>query len=154
MNARVNALTDLAQPHTVFWTDKSKATVIMQFQERVEQVRAFFKKCRSSLAMVYQTMFPLNPQPETLLALMAKFRTPADVRLLVRNQLVAGAETAFGFVQARYPTLDLSLIANVNPMNLVQYYPLVRGPALIIIDKLESSTDAELLAQAGQEAEG
>ena len=104
--------------------------------------------------MVYQTMFPLNPQPETLLALMMKFKTPADVRLLVRNQLVAGAETAFSFVQARYPTLDLSLIANANPMNLAPYYPLVRGPASTIIDKLERSTEAALLAQAGQGAEG
>ena len=154
MNARVNALTDLSQPHTVIWTDKSKATVVVKFQERVEQVHTFFEKCRSSLIMVYKTMFPLNPQPETLLALMSKFRNPAEVRVLVHNQIVAGAETAFGFVQARYPTLDLSLIANANPTNLAQYYPLVRGPALIVIDKLENSTDAALLAQTGQESKG
>ena len=118
MNARVNALTDLSQPHEVFWSDKSKAAVLVRFQDHVEQVRAFFDKCRESLAMVYRTMFPLNPQPETLLALMSKFRNPAEVRLLVRNQLLAGAETAFGFVQARYPTLNLSLIANANPTNM------------------------------------
>ena len=70
MNARVNALTDLAQPHEVFWSDKSKAAVIVQFQDRVQQVRLFFERCRACLAMVYSTMFPLNPQPETLLALM------------------------------------------------------------------------------------
>ena len=151
MNARVNALTDLSQPHTVFWSDKSKAAVVVQFQDRVEQVRAFFEKCRTSLAMVYETMFPLNPQPETLFALMTKFRTPAEVRLLVRNQLIAGAETAFGFVQFRYPTLDLLLIANANPEDLAQYYPLVREPALIVINKLERSTEAALQARAEQE---
>ena len=45
---RVNALTDLAQPHDVFWTDKSKASVVVKFQDRVEQVHAFFEKCRAS----------------------------------------------------------------------------------------------------------
>ena len=102
--------------------------------------------------MVYSTMFLLNPQPETLLALMAKFKNPAEVRLLVRSQLIAGAETAFGFVQARYPTLNLLLIANENLDNLAQYYPLVREPALIVVDKLERSTKTTLSAQAEQEA--
>ena len=85
MNARVNALTDLSQPHEVFWSDKSKAAVLVQFQDCVEQVCVFFEKCRASLAMVYKMMFPLNPQPEMLLALMANFKNPAEVRLLVRN---------------------------------------------------------------------
>ena len=148
----MNALTDLSQPHTVFWSDKSTAAVVVQFQDRVEQVRSFFERCHASLAMVYGTMLPLNPQPETLLALMAKFRTPAEVRLLVRNQLIAEAETAFGFVQAWYPTLNLLLIANESPENLAQYYPLVREPALIVIDKLERSTEAALQARAEQVA--
>ena len=83
MNSQVTALTDLSQPHEVFWSDKSKAAMIVQFRDRVEQVHGFFEKCRASLAMVYRTMFPLNPQPETLPALLSKFKSPAKVRLLV-----------------------------------------------------------------------
>ena len=90
MNDQVAALTDLLQPHEVFWSDKSKAAVLVQFQDRVGQVSAFFDKCRASLAMVYMTMFPLNPQPESLPALLSKFKNPAKVRLLVRNQLLVG----------------------------------------------------------------
>ena len=101
--------------------------------------------------MVYQTMFPLNPQPESLLALMVKFKNPAEVRRLVRNQLTAGTTVAFGCVQAYYPTLDLRLIAAANPMNLLQYYPLVRGPAATVVDKLEKNTEVELLARIEQE---
>jgi hypothetical protein len=89
---KVNALTNLSQPHGVFWTDKSKADVVVKFQDRVEQVHGFFDKCRASLAMVWGTMFPLNPLPPMLLALMAKFKDSAKVRTLVRNQLLAGAE--------------------------------------------------------------
>jgi hypothetical protein len=106
---KVNALTNLSQPHGVFWTDKSKADVVVKFQDRVEQVHGFFDKCRASLAMVWGTMFPVNPLPPMLLALMAKFKDSAEVRTLVRNQLLAGAEVMFAFVQARYLTLDLEL---------------------------------------------
>ena len=92
-------------------------------------------------------MFPLNSQPESLLVLMAKFKNPAEVRRLVRNQLTAGAEVAFGSVQAYYLTLDLRLIAAANPTNLMQYYPLVKGPSWTGVDKLEVNTEAELLAR-------
>ena len=57
----------------------------MKFQERVEQVHAFFDRCRAVLTMVNQAMFPLNPQPPTLLALLNKFRDAAEIRVLVRN---------------------------------------------------------------------
>lgn len=158
---RVNVLTDISPPHTVFWSDQSKAAIVVKFQDRVEQVHAFFERCRASLAMVWKTMFPLNPQPPTLLALMNKFKDAAEVRILVRNQLVAGAETAFAFLQARYPTLNLMLIADGpplgedgNPMDLAPLYPLARGPAEVVIGKLEASTEAALLARAGHETRG
>ena len=85
MHDRVNALADLSQPHGVFWTDRSKAAAVVKFQDRVEQVHGFFERCRASLAMVWGTLFPLNPLPPTLLALMAKFKDAAEVRTLVRN---------------------------------------------------------------------
>ena len=81
VNSRVNALGALSEPHEVFWTDTAKAAIVVQFQDRVDQVQVFFEKCRDSLAMVYQTMFPLNPQPESLLALMAKFKNHVEVQI-------------------------------------------------------------------------
>jgi hypothetical protein len=103
--------------------------------------------------MVWQTMFPFDPVPSTLLALMAKFRNAARVRTLVRNQLLAGAELAFDFGQARYPTLDLELIAKVD-VELHQYYPVVRRPASIIIARLEAGTEVDLQVRANQGAGG
>ncbi|KAM0926342.1 hypothetical protein ACQ4PT_003453 [Festuca glaucescens] len=158
---RVNALTNLSQPHGMFWTDRSKAAVVVKFQDRVEQVHAFFERCRTSLAMVWGTLFPLNLMPSTLLALINKFKTAAEVRTLVRNQLTAGAEITFSFVQARYSTLDLMLIANGpplgdngEPVDLEHYYPFVRRPAMIVINKLEKSTKVALQARAEQGARG
>ncbi|KAM0842398.1 hypothetical protein ACQ4PT_058389 [Festuca glaucescens] len=153
VHEKVNALTDLSQPHSVFWTSRSKAAVVTKFQDRVEQVHGFFDKCHAGLAMIWKTIFPLDPAHSTLLALMAKFRNAASVRTLVRNQLLAGAEPAFAFVQARYPTLDLELIAKAD-VDLHQYYPVVRSPASIIIDRLEAGTEADLQARANQRAGG
>jgi hypothetical protein len=140
VHERVEALTDLSQPHDVFWTNKSKAAVVAKFQDRVQQVHRFFDKCRARLTTIWKTMFPFNPAPPMLLTLMSNFRNAARVRSLVQSQLLAGAETTFAFVSAQHPSLDLELIvkadANVHP-----YYHVIRYPASIIVDKLEVSSE-------------
>ena len=45
----------------------------------------------------------------------------------------------------------MDLIAQTNPSNLVDYYPLIEDPAVMILDKMEASTDAELRARVEQE---
>jgi hypothetical protein len=137
VHEKVDALADLSQPHGVFWTNKSKDAVVAKFQDRVQQV--FFDKCHAGLTMIWRTMFPLDPVPSTLLTLMAKFRNAATVRALVRSQLLAGAETTFAFVQAQHPSLHLELIAKFDA-DVRPYYPVVRYPASIIIDRLEVSS--------------
>jgi len=134
-----------------FWTDRSKASIVLQFHDRVTQIHNFFDACRRCLAMVNKTMFPLNPQPKTLLALMAKFANPGAVKELVRKQFIAGAQLARAVVQAAHPYLNMDLIAQTNPSNLVDYYPLIEDPAMMIVDKMEASTDAELRARVEQE---
>jgi hypothetical protein len=134
-------MTDLSQPHGVFWTSKSKAAIVTKFQDRVQQVHQFFDKCRTGMSMIWKTMFPLNPAPPTLLALMSNFRNAAWVQALVRSQLLAGAETALAFVLAQHPSLDLQLIAKADP-DVNPYFPVVRQPALIIVDRLEVSSEA------------
>ena len=137
VHARVEALSDLAQPHQVFWKDKSKTSVLVQFQDRVEQVHSFFWTCRDKLAMVYRTMFPLNPQPSSLPQLMDKFKDPAEVRMLVRNELIAGAEVALAFVHDADPTLDLSFVVTRNGVNPQRLVCFVTDAASIAIQRLE-----------------
>jgi hypothetical protein len=116
----------------------------------MQQVHRFFDKCQAGLKMIWKTMFPLNPTPPTLLALMSNFRNAARVRTLVRSQLLAGAEIAFAFVLAQHPSLDLELVAradaDVNP-----YLPVVRHPASIIVDILEVSSKANHGAEVPNE---
>ena len=137
VHARVEALSDLAQPHQVFWKDRSRTSVLVQFQDHVEQVHSFFWTCRDKLAMVYRTMFPLNAQPNTLPQLFERFKSPAEVRKLVRNQLIAGAEVALAFVHDADPTLDLTLIVTRDGVDAAAAQRYVTDAALIAVQRLE-----------------
>ncbi|KAK1618979.1 hypothetical protein QYE76_024496 [Lolium multiflorum] len=59
---------------------------------------------------VYSTMFPRNKMPETLPALMEKFRDAPRIHGFVRAQLSAGARFAMMMIQICYPKLDMSQI--------------------------------------------
>ena len=53
--------------------------------------------------------------------------------------------------QAAHPALNMELIAQTNPTNLLAYYPLIEDPAIMMINKMEASTDAELKARVERE---
>ena len=59
--------------------------------------------------------------------------------------------SSFTVVQAAHPALNMDLIARTNPSNLLDYYPLIEDPAIMIVNKMEESTDAELRARVEQE---
>ena len=144
VNARVEALSDLARPHQIFWKDRSRTSVLVQFQDRVEQVHSFFWTCRDKLAMVYRTMFPLNRQPNTLPQLFKVFKDAAEVRTLVRNQMIAGAEAALVFVHDADPTLDLTLLVTRDGVNPAAAQKYVTDAAAIAVMRVEGGDQAQL----------
>ncbi|KAK1695538.1 hypothetical protein QYE76_012235 [Lolium multiflorum] len=81
-----------------------------RFQDRAVQVRDFLDFCTRTLSLVYGTMFPRNKMPETLPALMEKFRDAPRIHGFVRAQLAAGARFAMIMVQNFYPKLNMSQI--------------------------------------------
>ena len=56
---------------TSFWSDPSRGRVLAVLQDRISQVTSFAGACRSTLALVYKALFPLDPQPQGLGPLMA-----------------------------------------------------------------------------------
>jgi hypothetical protein len=92
--------------------------------------------------MIWKAMFPLNPVPPTLLALMSDFRNAERVHALVRNQLLAGAESAFDFVLSQQPLFDLESIVKADG-NVSQYFPAVRKPTSIVVARLEVSSETD-----------
>jgi hypothetical protein len=91
-------------------------------------------------------MFPLDPAPESLSALLTRFKNPARIWSLIRKELLAGAELALASMLACHPTLDLEFIANTN-RKLDQYYPMARHSAHIIISRMEAGTERVLKNQ-------
>jgi hypothetical protein len=86
--------------------------------------------------MIWKAMFPLNPVPPSLLALMSNFKNTERFRALVHSQLLAGAKTTFAFVLSQHPLLDLEAIVKAYG-NRSQYFPAIIKPASIVVARLE-----------------
>ncbi|KAM0904346.1 hypothetical protein ACQ4PT_018060 [Festuca glaucescens] len=92
MNALYEASSGTAND---FWTDNKRSHVLALPQDRVSEVGEFVKCCCSAMALIYNSMFPRNPQPQGLAALMKAFMNGEAIHKFVRVQLVAGAKVAF-----------------------------------------------------------
>ena len=65
--------------------------------------------------MIYNAMFPRNPQPETLADLMKTFKHTKDIHRFVKAQMVAGAKLALAWVRTHQPRIDLEGISQGFP---------------------------------------
>ncbi len=111
VNSRVETLLRLAKANDVdFWADKNRCRRIVQFQDRAAQTREFLDFCNSTLAMVYNAMFPRNPQPENLTELMAKFKDVRNIHDFVKSQMVAGAKFALIWLKICHSKLDFDKV--------------------------------------------
>jgi hypothetical protein len=101
VNARVETLLRLAKAHDInFWADEGRTRRIVQFQDRVTQTQGFLDFCNSTLAMVYNAMFPRNPQPNNLTKLMGKFKDVENIHDFVKAQMIiAGAKLALNWLK-------------------------------------------------------
>jgi hypothetical protein len=144
-------MTNVAHPKHKLWSNRSKAVAMAKFEHRTEKVYYYFDKYNAHLSMVRKTMFLLDQAPETLAALFNRFKTLERIRLLVRKELLAGAELALASVLACHPTLYLEAIANAN-RRLDQYYSIARHPAYVIISRMEAGVERDLKAREDQEA--
>ncbi|KAK1608822.1 hypothetical protein QYE76_032495 [Lolium multiflorum] len=111
VEARSNALLRLARDHgSNFWGTPERTRQIVRFQDRALQVRDYLDFCTRTLSLVYGTMFPRNKMPETLPALMDKFRDAPRIHGFVRAQLAAGARFAMIMIKICYPKLDVGQV--------------------------------------------
>jgi hypothetical protein len=112
IHEKIAAMTDITHPKCELWSNQSKAVTVAKSEYWAEKVHYYFDKYHAHLSMVWKTMFPLDPAPETLSALFNRFKTPTRIRYLVRKELLGGAELALALVLACHQTIDLESIAN------------------------------------------
>ncbi|KAK1604653.1 hypothetical protein QYE76_028326 [Lolium multiflorum] len=121
VDARVKILIRLAQQNDIdFWADADRTRQIVRFQDSASQVRDFLDFCTSTLAMVYNAMFPRNPQPANLSELMNKFKNVHQIHQFVKAQLMAGARFAFIWLKICYLKLDLNIVIDICHSKLKQ----------------------------------
>jgi hypothetical protein len=74
------------------------------------QTRGFLEFCNSTLAMVYNAMFPRNPQPDNLFELMSKFKDVRSIHGFVKAHMIAGAKLALIWLKICHSKLDFNKI--------------------------------------------
>ena len=134
-----------------FWSDRPKCEAVALLQVRAQQIEDLVERCRSTLARLYDAMFPLNPVMVDIGSLLEKFGHGQEVMNSVRAQIAAGAEVALAFVRSRYPAVDFAAVAT-GPLSegrkvaiMESHYEAVKAPA----DKI-----ADLLLQRSEECKG
>jgi hypothetical protein len=116
----MNAHLRVAQTHANsiadnFWADRSKAMKLTILQDRIAQARVLSEMSHSALALVHEAMFPLNDQPDSLPALLGRFKNGDAIYRFVREHLRCGALVAVSFMHAHYPEVDLELVKMLPP---------------------------------------
>jgi hypothetical protein len=150
---RVNAHLRAAQTHANsiadnFWGDRSKALKLTILQDRIAQAGVLAETSRSALALVHEVMFPLNNQPEGLLALLDRFENGNAVYSFVQEHLRCGAMVALSFVHAHYPEVDLELLKTLPPspsgrVDMENHYAACRDTADCIARQIITESDRQ-----------
>ena len=137
MNALYEASLGIAND---FWTDNKRSHTLALLQDRVSEVDKFVECCCSALALIYNAMFPRNPQPLGLAALMKAFMNGEAIHKFIKVQLVAGAKVALSWVRVHHPRINLDNISQSLPAPLggglipmAPHYAAAREPARRII---------------------
>jgi hypothetical protein len=144
VSARVNALTEIsARTWVDFWTDTRRCRTLVLLQDRANQISQFADSCRSILAMIYNTLFPRNAQPQGVLELMKAFKSAEKVQEFIKIQLIAGAKFALAWLRVHKPRLDLEVMSQGLPSNnkkkghsMNRQYDAAHEPATRMIERL------------------
>ena len=98
-----------------FWADRGRGHVLALLQVRAQQLEGFFASCKDSLAAVYETMYPLDAQPEKLYLLILQLANRDTIEGHVDAMRVAGAESALSMIRIYLPDADLRVLSGPLP---------------------------------------
>ena len=126
-------------PVSSFWADRGRGHVLALLEVRAQQLEDFFASCKDSLAAVYETMYPLDSQPEKLYLLIRQLANHDAVEGHVAAMRVAGAESALSMIRIYLPDAYLSVLSGPLPPSpnggdwqMEPIYREVRGLAVLI----------------------
>jgi hypothetical protein len=106
VSERIVALQKAAQGTESLWSNLHRCRAIVLLQDRTQHIGEAIDGCRMSLTTMYYVMLPRNAMPRDFRQLLETFRTSQWVHLLIKLNLIAGANFALGWMRKWHPRLD------------------------------------------------
>jgi hypothetical protein len=115
VSERIVALQKAAQGTGSLWSNLRCYHAIVLLQDRAQHIGEAVDGCGMSLTTMYSVMLPRNAMPRDFRQLLETFRTSQRVHLLIKLNLIAGANFALGWMQKWHPRLDYGRMSQSLP---------------------------------------
>ena len=116
---------------------------MVRLLDRAWRTAIRLETCRLALFRIHEALFPLNEQPQGLVALLKKFRKGKAIKKFIREQLISGANVALAFVRSHLPHLDMKRIVmgpaplpGGGPVPMKEHYEETRLDAVVLIHQV------------------
>jgi hypothetical protein len=115
VSERIAALEKAGQGTESLWSNPRRRRAIVILQDRAQHIGEAVDGCRMSLTTMYSVMLPRNPLPRYFRQLLETFRMSQRVHLLIKVNLVAGANFALGWMRKWHPRLNYDAMSQGLP---------------------------------------
>jgi hypothetical protein len=112
---RITALQSIAQGTESLWSNPCRCRAIVLLQDRAQYIGEAVDGCRKALMTMYSVMLPRNPMPRDFRQLLETFQTSQRVHLLIKLNLITGANFALGWMQKWNPRLNFDRMSQSLP---------------------------------------
>jgi hypothetical protein len=106
VSEQIVALEKASQGTDSLWSNARRCRAIVLLQDHAQHTGEAVDGCQTSLTTMYSVMLPRNPLPESFRQLLETFRTSQRVHLLIKLNLIAGANFALGWMRKWHPRLN------------------------------------------------
>ena len=122
-----------------FWSDRSSARELAILLDRSWHAALLLQSCRTTLAKVYQAMFPLHDQPQGLPALLERFKDGRAIRKMLRSEVVHGANIAFAYIRLHWSYFNFAGATEGLPLS--DHYTSTFGWARKVVSLAQQQMD-------------
>jgi hypothetical protein len=109
------ALEKASQGTDSLWSNPRRRRAIVLLQDRAQHIGEAVDGCQTSLTTMYSVMLPRNPPLGSFRQLLETFRTSQRVHLLIKLNLIDGANFALGWMQKWNPRLNYDSMSQDLP---------------------------------------
>jgi hypothetical protein len=112
---RITALQSVDQGTESLWSSPRRCRAVVLLQDRAQHIGEAIDGCPKALTTIYSIMLPHNPMPRDFRQLLKIFRTSQRVHLLIKLNLIAGANFALGWMRKWNPRLNFDRMSQSLP---------------------------------------